>query len=107
MAAPRPAITPHPMRPAAAADAAGSIFTHWPAATSVFSAKAPIPRAGDSAGPPSVIFWVALAEATQYHGLPLAQERQRPQGARQAMTTGSPGATLATPSPTASTSPAA
>ena len=35
--------------------------------------------------PPSVIFWVALAESKQYHGLPLAQERQRPHGARQAM----------------------
>ena len=41
--------------------AAGSTLVHWPAATSVFSAKAPMPRAGLSSVPSaSVIFWVAL-----------------------------------------------
>ena len=50
MAAPRPAITPQPSRPTAAARADGSTFVHWPAATSVFSAKAPMPSAGRQLG---------------------------------------------------------
>ncbi len=48
IAAPRPAITPQPRSPAAAGLAAGLTLVAWPAATSVFSAKAPIPRAGVS-----------------------------------------------------------
>src|SRR5262245_42621020 len=60
-AAPRPAITPQPNRPAAAGDAAGSTFVACPAATSVLSQKAPIPSAGDNSVPSSsVILWVAL-----------------------------------------------
>ena len=51
IAAPMPAITPHPSSPAAVAGACGSIFVHWPAATRVLSANAPIPRAGDSSVP--------------------------------------------------------
>ena len=47
----------------------GSTCAHWPAATSVFSAKAPMPSAGESAVPSRVIFWVALCEAKQYQGL--------------------------------------
>ena len=46
MAAPSPAITPQPSSPATSGLAAGSTFVHWPAATRVFSAKAPIPSAG-------------------------------------------------------------
>ena len=70
IAAPMPAITPQPSSPTAAGRAAGSTFVHWPAATSVFSAKAPIPSAGDSSAPASgpsasVIFWVALWVAKQ------------------------------------------
>src|SRR5688500_5742618 len=69
MAAPRPAITPQPSRPTAAARADGSTLVHWPAATSVFSAKAPMPSAGDSSVPASrVIFCVALAVLKQYCG---------------------------------------
>ena len=51
IAAPSPAITPQPSRPAAAAGADGSTFVHWPLCTSVLSAKAPIPSAGDSSVP--------------------------------------------------------
>ena len=51
IAAPRPAITPQPSSPTAAGRASGSTLVHCPAATSVFSANAPIPRAGDSSVP--------------------------------------------------------
>ena len=100
MAAPRPAITPQPSRPTAAARADGSTFVHWPAATRVFSAKEPMPSAGDSSVPSSsVIFWVALWVAKQYHGSPRLQARQLPQTARQLSTTKSPGSRPVTPSP--------
>ena len=108
MAAPRPAITPQPSRPTAAARADGSTLVHWPAATRVFSANAPMPRAGESSVPSSsVIFCVALWVAKQYRGSPRSQARQLPQTARQLRTTKSPGATLVTSGPTASTTPAA
>ena len=48
IAAPMPAITPQPSRPAVAGEISGLTFVHWPAATRVFSANAPMPRAGDS-----------------------------------------------------------
>ena len=52
-------------------DARSSTFVHWPAATSVFAAKAPIPRAGESGVPSvSVIVCAALWVAKQYHGSP-------------------------------------
>ena len=80
------------------AGAAGSTLVHWPAATSVFSAKAPMPSAGDSSVPSaSVIFWVALWVAKQYQGLPRRQARHWPHTARQLRTTKSPGATSVTP----------
>jgi hypothetical protein len=61
IAAPMPAMTPQPSSPAAAADAARSAFVHCPAATSVFSANAPMPMAGDSSVPSvRVIFCRAL-----------------------------------------------
>jgi hypothetical protein len=61
VAAPKPAITPQPSRPAAIGLAFGFTLVHWPAATSVFSAKAPMPSAGLSGVPSaSVIFCVAL-----------------------------------------------
>ena len=108
IAAPSPAITPQPSSPTAAARADGSTLVHCPAATSVFSAKAPMPRAGESSVPSaSVIFWVALWVAKQYHGSPRRQARQLPQTARQLRITKSPGATEVTSSPTASTTPAA
>ncbi len=53
MAAPMPAITPQPSRPTAAGRASGSTLVHCPAATRVFSAKAPMPSAGDSSVPAS------------------------------------------------------
>ena len=112
MAAPSPAITPHPSSPTAAARADGSTLVHCPAATSVFSAKAPMPSAGDSSVParsPSarVILWVALKVAKQYHGSPRLQARQSPQTARQLRTTKSPGSRPVTSGPTDSTTPAA
>ena len=112
IAAPSPAITPHPSRPTAAARADGSTLVHCPAATRVFSAKAPMPSAGDSSVParsPSanVIFCVALWVAKQYCGSPRLQARQSPHTARQLRTTKSPGATPVTSGPTASTTPAA
>ena len=98
IAAPSPAITPQPSSPTAAGRAAGSTLVHWPACTSVFSAKAPMPSAGDSSVPSSsVIFCVALWVAKQYHGSPRVQARQAPQTARQLSTTKSPGATSVTP----------
>ena len=51
MAAPMPAMTPQPSRPAAAGSADESTLVHWPECTSVFSAKAPMPSAGDSSVP--------------------------------------------------------
>ena len=108
IAAPRPAITPQPSSPAVAAPMAGLTFVHWPDATSVLSANAPMPSAGDSGVPSaSVIFWVALWVAKQYHGRPRLHARHCPQTARQLRMTKSPGATSVTPSPTASTTPAA
>ncbi len=107
-AAPMPAITPQPSRPATSGRAAGSTGVHWPAATRVRSAKAPMPSAGDSVVPSvSVIFCVALWVAKQRWGRPLRQARHSPHTARQLRTTKSPGLTPVTPSPTASTSPAA
>ena len=108
MAAPRPAITPQPSSPATSAGAAGSTFVHCPAATSVFSANAPMPRAGESSVPSSsVIFWVALCVLKQYCGSPRLHARHCPHTARQLRITKSPGATSVTSGPTASTIPAA
>ena len=108
MAAPRPAITPQPSRPATSGRAAGLTLVHWPAATRVFSANAPIPSAGDRTVPSvRVIFWLALCVLKQYQGLPRLQARHSPQTARQFRMTKSPGAIAVTPSPTASTTPAA
>ena len=97
MAAPRPAITPQPISPAASGLAAGSTFTACQASTSVNSQNAPMPNAGDSGAPPSasVIFCCALRLAKQYQGRPRQQERQFPQGARQARMTKSPGPHIA------------
>ena len=92
MAAPRPAITPQPSSPAASGRAPGSTLVHWPAATRVFSAKAPMPSAGDSAVPSArVIFWVALWVEKQYQGRPRRHDRHSPHTARQLRTTKSPG----------------
>ena len=67
-----------------------------------------MPSAGESSWPEvSVIFWAALWVAKQYQGSPRRQARQFPQTARQLRMTKSPGATSVTPSPTASTIPAA
>src|SRR5438477_12138234 len=83
MAAPMPAITPQPSRPAVAAGMAGLTLVHWPEATRVFAANAPMPSAGDSGVPSaSVIFWVALWVLKQYHGRPRPQARLRPNAAR-------------------------
>ena len=46
IAAPSPAITPQPSSPATSGVGRGSTLVHWPAATSVLSANAPMPRAG-------------------------------------------------------------
>ena len=98
IAAPSPAITPQPSSPTAAARADGSTLVHCPAATRVFSAKAPMPSAGVSSVPSaSVIFCVALWVAKQYHGSPRLQARQLPHTARQLRITKSPGATSVTP----------
>ena len=101
-------MTPQPRSPTASGRARRSTLVHCPAATKVFSAKAPMPRAGDSGDPSaSVIFWVALWVSKQYHGLPRRHERHSPHTARQLSTTKSPGSTDVTPDPTASTTPAA
>ncbi len=108
MAAPSPAMTPHPSRPTASGRAAGFTLVHWPAATSVLSAKAPMPNAGERAVPSArVIFCVALWVAKQYQGLPRRQARHSPHTARQLRTTKSPGARSRTSGPTDSTTPAA
>ena len=65
-----------------------------------------MPRAGERGVPSArVIGWEAFRLEKQYQGAPRRQERQVPQGARHAMITKSPGATLVTPSPTDSTVP--
>ena len=108
IAAPSPAITPHPRRPATSGFAAASTLVHWPAATSVFSANAPMPSAGVSSVPSvSVIFCVALWVEKQYQGRPRRHERHWPHTARQFRITKSPGLTSVTSGPTASTMPAA
>ena len=108
MAAPMPAITPQPSSPATSGLTSGLTLVHWPAATSVFSANAPMPSAGDSSVPSvSVIFCVALWVAKQYQGRPRLQARHWPHTARQFRITKSPGSSPVTPSPTASTTPAA
>ena len=84
MTAPMPAMTPQPSKPAAVAGALGSTLVHWPAATSVFSAKAPMPSAADSTVPSvKVIFCVALKVEKQYCGRPRRQLRHVPHTARQ------------------------
>ena len=85
-------MTPQPSRPAASGRARASTLVHCPAATRVFSAKAPIPSAGASTVPSArVIFWVALWVAKQYCGLPRRHDRHWPHTARQLRTTKSPG----------------
>ncbi len=87
-AAPQPAMTPQPSRPAAAGSARSSTFTQAPSPTSVFSANAPSPSAGDSGVPSCSVMgepWWRLSK--QYQGRPRRQARQVPQGARQARTT--------------------
>ena len=105
--APSPAITPQPSRPATSGLASALTFVHWPAATRVFSAKAPMPSAGESGWPSRVIFCVALKVLKQYQGRPRRHDRHEPHTARQFRTTKSPGATSVTSGPTASTTPAA
>ncbi len=81
---------------------------HWPAATRVFSAKAPMPNAGESGVPSaSVIFCVALWVEKQYHGRPRRHALHSPHTARQFRTTKSPDARSVTSGPTDSTMPAA
>ncbi len=65
---------------------------HWPLCTSVLSANAPMPSAGDSSVPSvSVIFWDALNVLKQYHGRPRRHDRHEPHTARQLRITKSPG----------------
>src|SRR5690606_3708441 len=107
-AAPIPAMTPQPSRPATAGSVDGSTFVHCPACTRVLSANAPMPSAGLSSVPSvRVIFCVALNVSKQYCGRPRLQARHWPHTARQFSTTKSPGCTESTPSPTLSTVPAA
>ena len=77
-------MTPQPSSPATVGGRVGSTLVHCPAATSVFSANAPMPSAGESSVPSaSVIFWVALWVLKQYHGRPRRQARHWPHTARQ------------------------
>ena len=65
----------------------GSTFVHWPAATSVFSANAPMPSAGDSSVPSSERHLLGrVVVAKQYCGLPLRHARHSPHTARQLRT---------------------
>ena len=108
MAAPMPAMMPQPSSPTAAGSTSSSTFVHWPAATRVFSAKAPMPSAGESSVPSSsVIFCVALNVLKQYCASPRRQARHSPQTARQFRMTRSPTTTLVTSSPIAATTPVA
>src|ERR687897_2002691 len=76
IAAPTPAITPQPSRPAAVAGASGSTLVHCPECTSVFSTNAPMPSAGLSSVPSArVIFCAALWVSKQYCSSPLRQAR--------------------------------
>ena len=103
-----PAMTPQPSSPTASGRAAGLTFVHWPAATSVCPAKAPMPSAGERGVPSaSVIFCVALWVAKQYQGRPRRQARHSPHTARQFKMTKSPTARSVTPAPIDSTMPAA
>src|SRR5699024_11688207 len=78
IAAPIPAITPHPNRPTAAGSASATLV-HWPAATNVLSANAQIPNDGANSVPSSnFIFWLALCVAKQYQGRPRRHARHSP-----------------------------
>ena len=85
IAAPVPAMIPQPMSPACAGSMSGLTFVHCPECTSVFSANAPMPRAGLSSSPVSlsVIDWAALWVSKHRWCLPLRHARQTPQTARQ------------------------
>ena len=111
MAAPMPAMIPQPSRPTAACSSGvstPSTLVHCLACTRVFSANAPMPRAGDSSVPSSrVIFWVALWVLKQYFGSPFRHARHSPHTARQLRITVSPTLTWSTPSPIAETTPVA
>src|SRR5262249_31050344 len=86
-----PAITPQPNRPTSEGSAVGSTRVHWPAWTRVFSANAPMPRAGVSSVPSaSVMFSAALWVSKQYCGRPRLHARHCPQTARQFRITKSP-----------------
>ena len=81
-------MTPQPSSPATSGATRSSTCVHCPAWTSVFSANAPMPSAGDSGVPSaSVIGCAALWVSKQYQGSPRRQARQRPQTARQLRTT--------------------
>ena len=110
MAAPIPAMMPQPSSPAAAFCSSVTPVTlvHCPAATRVFSTKAPMPRAAESSVPSSrVIFWAALWVLKQYCSCPFLHARHSPHTARQLRMTLSPTATSVTPAPTAETTPVA
>ena len=108
IAAPSPAITPQPSSPATSGFASAATFVHCPAATSVFSAKAPMPSAGDSSVPPSsVIFCVALYVEKQYQGRPRRQDRHCAAHGPPVEDHEVAGRTSVTSGPTASTTPAA
>ncbi len=94
IAAPNPAITPHPSNPTTAGSDSGSTLVHWPSWTRVLSANAPIPNAGESSVPSArVIFCDALWVSKQYQGVPFLQARHSPHTARQFNTTTSPTST--------------
>ena len=88
IAAPMPAITPQPSRPATSAGASSETFVHWPSWTRVFSEKEPMPRAAVSSVPSvSVMGLEALWVSKQYCCTPFLQARHSPHTARQFSTT--------------------
>ncbi|SKZ68710.1 Uncharacterised protein [Mycobacteroides abscessus subsp. abscessus] len=94
IAAPRPAITPQPSRPATAGSVSGLTLVHCPSWTRVFSMNAPIPNAAVSSVPSvSVIDFDALWVSKQYQGFPRLHARHSPHTARQFRTTKSPTST--------------
>src|SRR5439155_25046056 len=108
IAAPTPVVTPHPINDATSKGTSLSIFTAACSLTTISSANVPVPANANSCSSPAVNLWLALVTKPRLHscGWPRRQSAHVPHGGIQLMITWSPGATLVTPSPTATTSPA-
>src|SRR3954466_16300201 len=109
IAEPTPVITPQPMSDAISYGTSDAIFCAAAARTTISSANVPVPAIPKYGVPPTVkraFMNESIVPVMQRLGCPPMEWRQSPQGGTQQMITWSPTATLVTPSPTSTTSPA-